>query len=232
MVLHSPLVHFPIGAFFLTTLATILAFTINILYSKGFIPQKIKKLLGNDIVSKLDFVAHLAGIVGILSIFPVVLTGLADASGIVNPNLLDINVYLTGLSNGLSSQLLTFKIGMTIYMFNVFLFAGFLHIYFVTYKGNKNMYQNPLAIQIIYVESTIIGFFTIIYIGAVGGIIATGGTILSQVPLMNLLLPGHNPIILVLYFIIPALFALIILFLGYRDTKQNNKHKKALFIRN
>ena len=144
-----------------------------------------------------------------------VITGIIDASGSTSLIITNFNVILIGISNALSNNLLTFKIAFTILAFNMFLIAGLFKLYFVNYKGKKHMYQNNFVIQLIYIESIIYGFFCIVLIGAVGGLFATGSTILTQIPIINQLLPGGNPIVLGIFLILPAIIALVTILSGF-----------------
>lgn len=219
--LHSPVVHFPIGGLFVTVIATLLAFSLNFLFKTDKIPSSIKKYLGEDIITKLDFVAHIAGIIGLFGILLSTFTGILDAGGANSFIITDFNVILAGILNSLASDLLTYKIGLTIIAFNIFLSAGIFRLYFVTYKGKKHMYHNSIYIQVIYLMAILYGFTFLILIGATGGILTSGSTILSQIPFVNELLPGGNPLFLGSYIIFPAILALAIITHALINKKQD-----------
>jgi hypothetical protein len=185
-------------------------------------PENILKILGEDIVTKLEFVSHISGIIGMLGIILATVSGILDAGGANTFIITDINIILIGISNSLSSSLLTYKIVFTIFAFNMFMAAGVFKLYFVNYRGKKHLFQNNIAIQVIYLEAIIFGFFSLILIGSVGGIISSGSTVLSQIPVINELLPGGNPFILGIYLIMPAIIAVgtifVVLFSDKRKT--------------
>lgn len=209
--LHSPVVHFPIGGLFITVFATSVAFILNILISKNKIPKSLKKYLGKDILAKLDFVAHVTGIIGMFGIVISAITGILDAGGANSLLITDFGIISKGISNSLASSLLTYKIALTIIVFNIFLVAGIFRLYFVTYKGYNHMFQTSMAIQLVYLISIIYGFTFLILIGSVGGILTSGSTILSQIPFINELLPGGNPLLLGLYIIGPGIMIILII---------------------
>ncbi|MHA1992367.1 MAG: hypothetical protein ACW981_15070 [Candidatus Hodarchaeales archaeon] len=221
--LHSPVVHFPIGGLFVTVIATSMAFLLNFLIARDKIPSSLKKFLGDDIITKLDFVAHVAGIIGLFGIILATFTGILDAGGANSLFITDLSIIIKGISSTLASNLLTYKIGMTIIVFNIFLVAGIFRLYFVTYKGKKHMYHNSIYIQLIYLISILYGFTFLVLIGAVGGILASGSTVLSQIPFVNELLPGGNPIFLGFYIIVPAFIALAIIIYALLDKRNNSK---------
>ncbi|OLS25875.1 MAG: hypothetical protein HeimC3_11490 [Candidatus Heimdallarchaeota archaeon LC_3] len=219
--LHSPVVHFPIGGLFITVFATVSGFILHLLISNDKIPEKILKVFGKDIVTKLDFVAHISGIIGLLGIIISTVSGILDAAGVESFIITDLNLFVIGITNSLSSSLLTYKIAMTLIAFNIFLVVGIIRLYFVTYKGNKHMYQTDITIQLIYVISIIYGFSFLILIGATGGLITSGSTILSQIPIINELLPGGSPIFLGLYIIGPSLLAISIILYKLLSNRKN-----------
>jgi uncharacterized membrane protein len=218
--LHSPVVHFPIGGLFVTVIATSIAFLLNFLIKRDKIPKSLKRYLGDDIITKLDFVAHVAGIIGLFGIILSTFTGILDAGGANSLVITDFGIILAGISNSLASSLLTYKIGLTIITFNIFLVAGIFRLYFVTFKGNKNMYQNSLTIQLVYLISILYGFTHLVLIGAVGGILTSGSTVLSQIPLVNELLPGGNPIFLGFFLIGPGIIVILIVLNNWIKNKK------------
>ena len=112
--LHSPVVHFPIGGLFVATIAAVTAFLLHLLISNDKIPEKILKIFGKDILTKLDFVTHISVIIGLLGIIIAVITGILDASGAQTLIFSDFSLFFTifyrGITNSLSNTLLTYKI--------------------------------------------------------------------------------------------------------------------------
>ena len=209
--LHAPILSFHIGAWAITALCTFSAFWINFLRKRNLIPTRTNDFLGDDVVIKLDFVAHVTGIIGLIGIILAVWTCFVDASTITGKTLFsvfDINVILNGVNVALASELLSFKMLWTVVGIQIFLFAGLIRLYFVTYKKGRTVYDEHLTIQILYSESTLIAYVVITVIGAVGGLYATGHTVVADIPIIQDFLPGGNLLIVFLFF--AAFFAVLI----------------------
>lgn len=209
ILLHAPVLHFHIGAWFVTALCTTLAFWINFLRKRKLLPDRLDEFLGPDVIVKLDYVANITGIVGFFGILIAIYTGFIDAGGPAYPNPFDLNQVRTGILVALHSPLLVFKMEWTAVAITCFVTAGLLRFYFVTLQGDRTIYDENILVQIIFAELIIVGFLLLIVIAAVGGIIVDGGTILQEVPIMNQFLPGGN--LLVPFVILAGVFALLLL---------------------
>ena len=210
ILLHSPVLSFHIGAWAVTALCTFLAFWINFLRKRHIISDRVNNYLGNDVVVKLDFVAHVTGIIGLGGIVLAIWTGFIDASGQVSSifSIFDLNLLIKGINIALGDPLLSFKIQWTFVGIQLFVFAGIIRYYFVTYKKGRTVYDEHFTIQVIYSELTLVAYTIVTIVGAVGGLYATGHTIVADIPIIKEFLPGGNLLLIFAFF--SAFFAGII----------------------
>lgn len=193
--LHSPSLHFHIGAWAVTALCTFLAFWVNFLQKRNLLPKKLAEILGPYAVQRLDYVAHVTGIIGFLGIVGSAYLGFIDASGVPNPSPFDVNAALEGMNVAFNNDVLAFKVTWTVVALQAFIFAGLIRFYFVTLNHANTVYDQHYTIQIIYAESTLLGFFFIVMVAGAGGIWVYGSSILSGVPILQDFLPGGNLIV-------------------------------------
>ncbi|HKZ40603.1 MAG TPA: hypothetical protein VJ044_06545 [Candidatus Hodarchaeales archaeon] len=190
--LHSPSLHFHIGAWFVTALCTFIAFWINFLQRRNLLPNRINDILGPNAVVRLDYVAHVTGIIGFVGIIGSAYLGFIDAAGLENPSPFDIEAAIRGFDVAMGVPVLAFKVIWTVAGLQAFLFAGIIRLYFVTLKHSRSVYDQHVTIQIIYAESTLLGFLTMVIIAGAGGIWVYGSSILSGIPILQDFLPGGN----------------------------------------
>ena len=215
MSLHAPSLHFHLGAWAVTALVTFLAFWINFMLKRGWIPEPIAKHIHPDIVARLDYVAAITGVIGLAGVVVSAYFGFLDASLVPNVSPLDLNAFLIGFNKALESDILSFKVQWTIVGAQAFLFAGILRLYFVTIRKGRTIYDEHYVVQILYAESTLIGFFLMMLVAGAGGIWVYGESILSGIPILEDFLPGGNltaPLIVIVsaftvLFILSAMFA-------------------------
>ena len=84
MALHAPSLHFHLGAWAVTAFCTFLAFWINFLRKRNLIPEVIDKHIHPDMVARLEYVAHVTGIIGFLGVIGSSYFGFLDASNLPN----------------------------------------------------------------------------------------------------------------------------------------------------
>ena len=207
MALHAPSLHFHLGAWAVTALCTFLAFWINYLRKRHLLPEFIDKRIHPDIVSRLEYVAHVTGIIGFLGVIGSAYFGFLDASKVSHVSPLDFNAFLIGIDKALSNEILAFKVQWTFVGMQAFLFAGILRFYFVTVKRNSSVYDQHYVVQILYAEATLIGFFLMVIVAGAGGIWVYGESILSGIPILQDFLPGGN--LLVPFVTFSGVFAIL-----------------------
>ncbi|MFW9853843.1 MAG: hypothetical protein ACFFFG_02215 [Candidatus Thorarchaeota archaeon] len=208
MALHPPAVHFPIGAWFVTTLTLLMALWINFFQKRGIIDFESR--FGKNIVSRLDFVAHVCGIIGLVGVLPAIYLGLIDASGIINPNPLDINVALLGLTNSFQDDLLTIKVIGALVGMQLFIIAGVLRFIVVT-VNHSDIYETRTLIQVLYGGSTFVGFGVILLVGAVGGIIVYDESLLETLPFIDVLIYEAEITLIPILMIIAIVFTFMLI---------------------
>jgi hypothetical protein len=224
MALHAPSLHFHLGAWAVTAVCTFAAFWINFLQKRDLIPNRINKYIHPDTVARLEYVAHVTGVVGLLGVFLALYTGFLDASGIRNVSPLDINAFFIGIDRSLTNPILAFKVQWTLVGVQAFIFAGILRFYFVNIKGGKSVYDEHYAIQMIYAEATLLGFFLMMIVAGAGGIWVYGESILSGIPILQDFLPGGN--LLVPMVTIVSLFTLTFLLSVIFEEKVSSMESK------
>ena len=225
--LHSPSLHFHIGAWAVTALCTFLAFWINFLQKRNLLPKFLEDLLGPYAVQRLDYVAHVTGIIGFLGIVVSAYFGFIDASGVPGASPLDINAALKGVDVAFGNDVLAFKVTWTIVALQAFIFAGLIRFYFVTLNHANSVYDRHTVVQVIYAESTLLGFFLLVMVAGAGGIWVYGKSILTDVPILQDFLPSGNLMIpLVVLSALLALTLLVSTVLRESVTKQKTEMSK------
>jgi hypothetical protein len=188
--LHVPSIHFHIGAWTVTALSISLAFVLNFLDKRGLLPQFIKNFMGEHVIQQLDYVSMMTGIVGLSGLLLSVWTGLIDATGVKKPNYIDINLLVQGYEFAISNPILGFKVIWAFVGVQFFLLVLGIRTYFVTIKKEKSVFDQNMFIQILYVESALIGMFLMLVIAGAGGIWVSGASIFSDLPILQEFLPG------------------------------------------
>lgn len=225
--LHSPSLHFHIGAWAVTALCTFLAFWINFLQKRNLLPKRLEKMLGSYAVQRLDYVAHVTGIIGFLGIVVSAYFGFIDASGVPGAGPLDFDAFLKGIDASFTNINLAFKVTWTVVALQAFVFAGLIRLYFVTINHADTVYDQHTVIQIIYAEATLLGFFLLVMVAGAGGIWVYGKSILSDIPVLQEFLPGGD--LLIPLTTLAALLTLTLLvstILRESVTKEANKKSK------
>ena len=192
MSLHAPSLHFHLGAWAVTALCIFLAFWINFLQKRNLIPKQLQKFIHPDTVARLDYVANITGIIGLAGVVVSAYFGFLDASQVANVSPLDFNAFLIGFDKALATPDLAFKVQWTIVGVQAFIFAGIIRLYFVTYKRERTVFDQHYVFQILYSESTLVGFFLMVIVAGTGGIYVYGESILSGIPILQDFLPGGN----------------------------------------
>ncbi|MHA2231721.1 MAG: hypothetical protein ACXAB4_04460 [Candidatus Hodarchaeales archaeon] len=196
MVLHGPSLHFHLGAWAVTAIATFIAFWLTFLNQSGLLKEDLlSKKQTDHYVDQLDFVAHVTGIVGLLGIILAGITGLMDAYTWENPNKdgLDqpLEAILEGYDISAKYEVLAFKVAWTIVGTYCFIFAGIIRLYFVNYR-HERVYDQHSAIQVLYAEALMLGFLIMVAIAGAGGIWTYGESILERAPIFEGFLPGRG----------------------------------------
>ncbi|MHA2297772.1 MAG: hypothetical protein ACXAEU_01905 [Candidatus Hodarchaeales archaeon] len=227
MVLHAPSIHFHLGAWAVTVLCVGLAVLLSIArkYFKRFIREDYLEKIPTY-VDRLDFAAHVSGIIGLLGILVSSVAGVLDASGktletLDLENILEtfsIDALLAGLTTSSMSEDLAFKIVWTIIGMYFFVFIGAIRIYYVNYRGER-MYDQRVSILLLYVFSAINGFFVMIVVAGAGGAISYGRSLLDLTPLTAGFLPGGG-LMPALIVIETAISAMMMIWIWIRPYKR------------
>ncbi|MHA2494265.1 MAG: hypothetical protein ACXAEI_02150 [Candidatus Hodarchaeales archaeon] len=195
MGLHAPTVHFHLGALLLTTLAASIAVLLSLLSKTRLLkderlsPERKMKILGH-----LDFTAAAAGVVGILGIFAAMVAGLMDASGysiedkLTNP----FDAISEGMDKTQDNDVLSFKAIWGIIGTVCFLLLLVMRYYYGKIK-HESFYDQHFAIQALYAELSILGYFILAIVGATGGVFAKGETVLQEWTITSGFLPDAVP---------------------------------------
>jgi hypothetical protein len=197
---HSPSLHFHLGAWAITGICTFIAFWFHFLSKRELVPRFLSGYINQNTVIKLDFVAHITGITGLLAIFVSIWTGFVDASGYIYPNYFDLNTLIEGYERAMSSPVLQYKVTWTFIGMQGYIFAGALRLYFVNINKSDSIYNENVVIQILYAEATFIGFLMVIVVSGAGSIYMYGDSILSRLPILNHFLPGGDWMIPMAFF--------------------------------
>ncbi|MFX1513692.1 MAG: hypothetical protein ACFFCQ_14000 [Promethearchaeota archaeon] len=192
MVFHGPSLHFHLGAWAVSAVCTFFAFWLSFSSRSGLLQEKyVSKETVKRYVDQLDFTAHICGIVGFLGLVVTGFAGWIDASGLEMWESLSIEGVTKGYEASTEDEFLAFKVIWSIVGMYCFLFSGFLRVYFVTLRKER-IYDQHFAVQILYGESTLFGFFTMVAVAAAGGIYVYGESFIQDVPFMNEVLPGAD----------------------------------------
>ncbi|MHA2174094.1 MAG: hypothetical protein ACXAC2_15290 [Candidatus Kariarchaeaceae archaeon] len=236
MVLHAPSLHFHIGAWFVTAVCTMLAFWMNLFQKRNIID--FEKRLGDNLISRLDFTAHVCGLVGLGGILGSAYLGLLDASGVefhlslTNYQdaldsilfFLDFSVVQQGFENALDNSLLGYKVVWTVVGVQLFLISGIIRFYFVTIRKNK-IYDTHIGVQVIYSGAASWGFVVMVAISAAGGIYSYNESVMENIPILSSLLPGAEfsllPI-LSIFFGFLALMMILSTFVWKKEKSESN----------
>ncbi|MFX0115407.1 MAG: hypothetical protein ACFFB3_12730 [Candidatus Hodarchaeota archaeon] len=197
MALHAPSVHFHLGALLLTTLATCIAFLISALSRIGLLkddrlsPERKEKLMGH-----LDFTAGAAGVLGFLGILGSMIAGLIDSSTYSDPSKYTtdykmenpLDALSKGLDFALDNDILYFKMIWGTIGALCFLLMAILRFYYAKIQ-KEQFYDQHLAIQALYAEVAILGYFILTIVGGTGGFFAKGETVLQEYAITEGFLP-------------------------------------------
>lgn len=191
MGLHAPTVHFHLGALLLTTLAASLAVLLSglsrtrLLKDDRLSPERKMKILGH-----LDFTAAAAGVVGILGIFAAMITGMMDASGYSIEDKLTkpLDAIREGADKTRDNDILSFKAVWGIIGTICFLLLLLMRYYYGKIK-QEAFYDQHFAIQALYAEISILGYFILAIVGGTGGFFAKGETVLQEWAITSGFLP-------------------------------------------
>ncbi|MHA2155030.1 MAG: hypothetical protein ACXABU_06810 [Candidatus Hodarchaeales archaeon] len=234
MVLHAPSIHFHIGAWFVTAICTSLALVMNLFQKREIL--NFHNRINEETVQNLDFAAHVGGLIGLGGILVASYLGLIDASGVdfhlsltniegILDTILfffDLSVPIQGLEKAMNQSQLGYKVVWTVVGMQLYLISGIIRFYFVSLKKIK-ISETHFGIQSIYSGAAVLGFFMMVSISATGGIYTFNESFLTDIPVLNNLLPGHEIPLLQLLTIFFGFFVLIMILFTIVSTIRSEK---------
>lgn len=163
---HVSIIHFPIVTFILSSFFGILAFLLVFLKNRDDIEDARKEKI-EKILPYIEFISFLNLVLGLLSIPIVALMGLVDARSI---------------DNAVNTDMLAFKIQLTIIVTFIFVSAVLVKIYL-----NKivkiQIFNDSKIISLFYLFPVLLGTFIILIIAGAGGRYVFGHTLFDNVGL-------------------------------------------------
>ncbi|MFW9992401.1 MAG: hypothetical protein ACFFD4_10165 [Candidatus Odinarchaeota archaeon] len=229
MGLHAPSIHFHLGAWAVSVACVFLAVALALALKYHEIIHKLFRInlkknnreeTLNVYVDKLDFAAHVSGIIGFLGIVVSGFAGILDASGMETLESISIDGFLTGLDISTQTESLTFKVVWTIIGAFCFVFMGIIRMYVVNYR-HERMYNQRVSLLLLYIISITNGFFIMVVVAGTGGAIIYGESLLNLHPILEGFLPGgiYLPVLAVVE---SAVAFVLILWMWIRPMKHGN----------
>ncbi|MHA2202106.1 MAG: cytochrome c oxidase subunit 3 [Candidatus Hodarchaeales archaeon] len=217
--LHPIVLHFHIALLAFSIITSFLAFSLSILgqlnfFNRNFVSRIFKGKISVTpktfvfYTDKFEFVAFVALLFGLFSLFPAMITGFLDASGKIGLGHLNFETILLGIENAGKSEIISFKVIWATLGTSFFVYAVIVRIYFVNYR-HERLYDQNFLFQLVYLTSQIIGYLLFVIVSGAGAILVYGGTLISDIPILEAFLPRGeaDPIIIVLL----AIFIILIL---------------------
>ncbi|MHA1978940.1 MAG: hypothetical protein ACW99R_13555 [Candidatus Hodarchaeales archaeon] len=234
MVLHAPSIHFHIGAWFVTAICTSLALVINLFQKREIL--NFHNRINEETVQNLDFTAHVGGLIGLGGILVASYLGLIDASGVdfhlsltniegILDTILfffDLSVPIQGLEKAMNQTQLGYKVVWTVVGMQFYLISGIIRFYFVSLKKIK-ICETHLGIQLIYSGAAVLGFVMMVSISATGGIYTFNESFLTDIPVLNNLLPSYQIPLLQILTVFFGFFAFLMILFVIVSTIRSEK---------
>jgi heme/copper-type cytochrome/quinol oxidase subunit 3 len=223
--LHPIVLHFHIALLAFSLITTFITFSLAILEKIDFFNRKfVVRLFRGKLkapqktvtiyVDKFEFVAFACLVYGLISIVIAIAAGVLDASGSIGIENISIDNFFKGIEAVTKSEILSYKAIWTIFGTYFFILAAVIRIYFVNVRHERLCGQNIL-IQILHLGSQFVGYLILTMVAGAGAILVYGGTLISDLPILNSFLPGQGGDLLPIVLIAALVSLILIIIAGF-----------------
>jgi heme/copper-type cytochrome/quinol oxidase subunit 3 len=168
---------------------------------------------------KFEFVAFVSLVFGLLSLFIAMITGFLDASGKIGLADVNIDTFMLGIETASKSEIITFKVIWATYGTIFFVYASLIRIYFVNYR-HERLYDQNVLFQLVYIISQAIGYLIFMIVAGAGAILVYGGTLVSDIPILEMFLPQGVGDLLLIVILASVLILILTVIGGFIGRKQ------------
>jgi heme/copper-type cytochrome/quinol oxidase subunit 3 len=223
--LHPIVLHFHIALLAFSVFTTVIAFMLSILDKMDFFKKNLvlRVFRGKLAVQqetlvfftdRFEFVAFLSLISGLLTLLVAAIAGFLDTSGRLGIANINIDNFLLGIEVAGKSEIIAFKVIWAIFGTFFFIYAGVIRIYFVNYRRERLHDQNILY-QLIHIISQAVGYFILMIVAGTGAILVFGGTLISDVPIIEGFLPQGDGDLLPIVIVTAVVLLLLTIIAGF-----------------